>query len=189
VERILTNTHATYAHVSNLHRGSGFVPSGFAYPITAHNSWVCLTSYAGKRCGGTSNQNQNQGAKDFFFTEFPWGVLLHNNSLTPRQLVSSQRRAARCDVSSETKQFYGLVTVRVTPHTYTHLKETLWFFKFVCSPPILSCRVDWDYVNRSASLNNFGKIEIMNCKSRGVSCRTLVLQASAFAFLIIVAFL
>jgi len=53
-----------------------------------------------------------------FFSDF----LLLLNSL-PKELFSY------------TKQSECLVSIELTPHTCTHLRETLCFFKVVCSPP------------------------------------------------------
>ena len=54
------------------------------------------------------------------------GAWVHKNSLTRCQLVSSQRQATCSDVSFRTKQSC-FVTVELTPHTNTHLRETFVF--------------------------------------------------------------
>jgi len=52
---------------------------------------------------------------DFFGADFhrKRGVLVRKNSLAPSQIVSSQRRATRSDVSFKTKQSECLVTVEL----------------------------------------------------------------------------
>jgi len=80
-----------------------------------------------------------------------WGVLVHKNSLVPCQLVSSQHRATRSDVSFHMKKSEYFVTVDLTPHTCIHLRETLCFSKVACSPPSWSLSF-LHHVNRSVWL-------------------------------------
>ena len=77
------------------------------------------------------------------------GVVVHKNRLASCQLVSSQRRAAHSDVSIQTEQPECLVTVKLTPHTYTNLTKTLGFFKVVLHR---HGHAESNYVNRSAFL-------------------------------------
>jgi hypothetical protein len=55
-------------------------------------------------------------------------VLVHKNSSTLCQLVSSQRRATRSDVSFQTKQSESVATVELTPpHQHTSEGDSLIF--------------------------------------------------------------
>jgi len=54
---------------------------------------------------------------------------MHKNSLASCQLVSSQRPTTHPDLSFQTKTSEFLVTVELTPHTYTPQSETSCFSK------------------------------------------------------------
>jgi len=82
---------------------------------------------------------------DFFvcWTPSKKFALVHKNSLASCQLVSSQRPVTHSDVSFQTKPEWShcLVTIELTTHISTPLRDTLCFFKVVCSPSSRSRRI------------------------------------------------
>jgi len=89
------------------------------------------------------------------------------------QLMLSHRPFTRSDVSFETQYSGCLVTVKLTLHTYTPLRETLWFFKAVCSPPSRSRRVTRIMFIKALLLNGFGSNcnEVMSRQWCCTDCR------------------
>ena len=92
------------------------------------------------------------------------GVSVHKNSFAPCQIVSSQRRATRSDVSFQTKHSECLVAADLAPNIYSHLRETLWFFKVICFP------VSW---SRQETGIVWIKALLAAVRAGEVSCETL----------------
>jgi len=94
-----------------------------------------------------------------------WCCIVHKNSLTASQLVSSLHQDARSDTSFWTEQSECLMLSEHSTHVHTSEGDSL-VFKVVWSPPSRSCQVNWDYVHRSACLNRFrskSRRRIANC--------------------------
>jgi len=84
------------------------------------------------------------------------GVWVYSNLFTPCHLVSSQRQAARSNVSVETKQSECFVNAKLTHHTCTSTGDSLLLPNCLLSiGTVTPSHWDSNYVNRSTSLKLF----------------------------------